>query len=363
LLDRIFNDIIKLFPQYKSMSVYELEEKEKTVKYFKNLLHSDRLPQSLLLYGGNVEKLETAAKYLAKILNCENPPVKGETGGNLECCDSCSSCRRIQEETYPDVYWIRPESKLRQITVDSIRELIREIQLKPLEGKWKVAVIVAADRMHQNAANAFLKTLEEPPAHSLIILITIEPHRLLPTILSRCQKINLTESDIQQINQFKDFLQQIASLILGSGKEVLGRYKLLDLLVQKLNEIRDGVEQNISSGSPEKRFKNVEIDSQVLEKWQKEAKSLIESEYRRQRQELFKAVQWLFRDIWLQTIKDSQQLLALPELADYTSKIANKITPEDAKLNLEIFEDCQRLFFTNVQEMLILEVTLLRLQF
>ena len=345
------------------MSVYELEEKEKTIKYFRNLLHSDRLPHSLLLYGGNVEKLEEAAKYLAKILNCENPLLKEETGVSLDCCDSCSNCHRIKKETHPDVHWIRPESKLRQITVDSIRELIREIQLKPLEGKWKVAVIVAADRMHQNAANAFLKTLEEPPPRSLIILISTEPHRLLPTILSRCQKINLAESDTPQIDQYKDFLQQIASLIIGSGNDILGRYKILDLLVQKLDELRDNVEQNISSDSPEKKFKNIEIDSQVLEKWQKESKALIESEYRRQRQELFKAVQWLFRDIWLQTIKGSQQLLALPELANYTSKIANKITPENAKLNLEIFEDCQRLFFTNVQEMLILEVTLLRLQF
>jgi DNA polymerase III gamma/tau subunit len=70
----------------------------------------------------------------------------------------------------------------------------------------------------------------------------------------------------------------------------------------------------------------------------------------------------LFRDIWLQTIKDSHQLLDLPELTDYTSKIAQKITTEDAKLNLEILEECQRLLFTNVQEMLILEVTLLRLK-
>lgn len=344
------------------MSVYELEEKEKTVKYFRNLLNGDRLPHSLLLYGGNIEKLEAAAKYLAKILNCEKPPIKKDVETGVESCGSCSSCRRIQDETYPDVYWVRPESKLRQITVDSIRELIKEIQLKPLEGKWKVAVIVAADRMHQNAANAFLKTLEEPPSRSLIVLISTELHRLLGTIISRCQKIGIDETNIPQIDQFKDFLQKFASLIVSNGNDILGRYKLLDLLVNKLAEIRDSVEQNISSDSPEKKFKNIEIENQILEKWQKESKALIESEYRRQRQELFRAIQWLFRDIWLHKIKDSHQLIDLPELTDYTSKIAEKITADEAKLNLEILEECQRLLFTNVQEMLILEVILLRLR-
>jgi DNA polymerase-3 subunit delta' len=191
------------------MSVDKLEEKEKTVKCFRNLLHSDRLPHSLLLYGGDIEKLEYAAKYLAKILNCEKPSIDENVETGVESCGSCSSCSRIQDETHPDVYWIRPESKLRQITVDSIRELIREIQLKPLEGKWKVAVIVAADRMHHNAANAFLKTLEEPPPRSLIILISTEPHRLLGTIVSRCQKIIINESDIPKIDQFKDFYKSL----------------------------------------------------------------------------------------------------------------------------------------------------------
>lgn len=340
-----------------------LENDNRAVEYFKNLLLKGRIPHALLLTGGNIEKMESAARYFAKVLNCENPPVKNAEGIELECCNTCGNCRRIENGTHPDIHWIRPESKMRQITADSIRELIRIIQMKPLESKWKVAIIVAADRMHQNAANAFLKTLEEPPHRSLIVLLSNEPHRLLETILSRCQKINLGETEIPEIEEFKPFLQQIARLIAESGIGILVRYKLLDLIIEKLNEIRANIEKEFSNQSPEKKYEDFEIESQLLDKLEKEINASIESQYRHRRLELFKAIQWLFRDIWLQTIKNTDELLALPEFKNYTSKIAGKINSESAKANIEIIEECQRLLFTNVQEALVIEVTLLQLTF
>src|SRR6185436_1663393 len=99
-------------------------------------------------------------------------------------------CRKIEGETHSDMHWVRPESKSRIVSVDQMRELMREIQLKPSEAEVKVAVIVAADRLNTQAANAFLKTLEEPPAKSVLILLSTEPQRLLETILSRCLRLN-----------------------------------------------------------------------------------------------------------------------------------------------------------------------------
>jgi len=107
-----------------------------------------------------------------------------------DCCDACPNCRKIDHDTHADIHWARPESKSRIITVEQMRELMREIQLKPTEAGYKIAVIAAADRLNVQAANAFLKTLEEPPAKSVLILLTIEPQRILETILSRCLRLN-----------------------------------------------------------------------------------------------------------------------------------------------------------------------------
>src|SRR5579862_9503173 len=98
----------------------------------------------------------------------------------------------IDADTHSDIHWVRPESKSRQITVEQMRELMREIQLKPTEAQFKVAVIVSADRLNIQAANAFLKTLEEPPQKSIIILLSTEPSRLLETIISRCLRVNFS---------------------------------------------------------------------------------------------------------------------------------------------------------------------------
>ncbi|MGC8742962.1 MAG: ATP-binding protein [Verrucomicrobiia bacterium] len=340
-----------------------LDDKKVSENYFERLLLKNRLPHAILIHGGNIEKVQAAALHLAKILNCEKPPLKSPEGVALECCNNCNNCRRIENESHPDVHWVRPESKLRQITADSIRELIRVLQMKPLEAGWKIAIIVAADRMHQNAANAFLKTIEEPTARSLIILLSTEPHRLLETIVSRCQKINLGENEIPEIDNYKSFLEQIAKLASDSSGGIFVRYKIFDLIVATLSEIRTAVESEFSSQSPEKKYSEVELDSQLLEKLEKEIKASIEAEYRNRRLELFKAIQWFFRDVWLHTIKGSAELLALPHLKNYTSKIANRISPESAKENIEIIEECQRMLFTNVQETLIVEVTLLRLKF
>src|SRR5581483_9003208 len=122
-------------------------------------------------------------------LNCRQP-VRGADGVAIDCCDQCVNCGKIVNGNHADVYWIRTESRSRVITIDQMLELMQAIHLKPTEAEYKVAVVVAADRLNVQAANAFLKTLEEPPTKSILILLTTEPQRLLETILSRCLRLN-----------------------------------------------------------------------------------------------------------------------------------------------------------------------------
>jgi DNA polymerase-3 subunit delta' len=116
---------------------------------------------------------------------------------------------QVQAHTHPDIVWIEPQSKSRQIVIDEIRDLIRQLSQTSFAGGWKAGVILCADRMTDQAANSLLKTLEEPSARTLLILVTDEPQSLLATISSRCQRISLSDEDEEISKHWKDPLLDI----------------------------------------------------------------------------------------------------------------------------------------------------------
>jgi DNA polymerase-3 subunit delta' len=240
-----------------------------------------------------------------------------------------------------------------------MRELMREIQLKPTEAGYKVAIIAAADRLNTQAANAFLKTLEEPPARTVLILLSTEPQRILETILSRCLRLNFSAEGARMLDDAQaEWLARFGALAAAEQKSLMGRYRLLDVLLQKLGEIRAQVDEALTARSPLQRHDDVEKD--LRERWEDELAAAIEAEYRRQRADLLLLVQWWLRDVWLHTLAVGGELLNFPQLAGAES-VAKKITPRQALDNLQTLEQTQRLLHTNVQEALALEVGLLKL--
>jgi len=327
------------------------------VQLLQRSLARGRLGHAYLFTGHRLEELELLARTLAKTLNCQKPIKTG--GAATDCCDECLSCRKIDHETHTDIHWARPESRSRVVTVEQMRDLMREIQLKPAEAEYKVAIIAAADRLNPQAANAFLKTLEEPPAQSVLILLSTEPQRILETILSRCLRLNFsTESNYQPDEAQSEWLAQFGALAAGEQKSLLGRYRLLDVLLKKLGEIRTRVDEALTARSPLQRYDDVEKD--LRERWEDELTAAIEAEYRRQRADLLLLVQWWLRDVWLRTLAVGGELLNFPKMAG-AEAIAKKISPRQALENLQTLEQTQRLLYTNVQEALALEVGLLKL--
>src|SRR5207245_4859224 len=125
------------------------------------------------------------------------------------------------------------------ITSDQMRELMQAIFLKPTEAEYKVAVIVAADRLNIQAANAFLKTLERPPAKSVLIFLRTEPQRLLETILSRCLRLNFAGEGAARFDPAQlDWLVKSSEMAAAEQKSLLGRYRLMDVLLQRLSEMK-----------------------------------------------------------------------------------------------------------------------------
>lgn len=317
-----------------------------------------RLGHAYLFTGDQLEVLESLAATLARTLNCQRS-ITADTVP-IDCCDQCAACRRIGQGVHPDVHWVRPESKSRVIVIEQMRGLMQEVNLKPKEAEYKVAIIVAADRLNESAANAFLKTLEEPPARSVLILLTTEPQRLLETILSRCLRLNFFgEGAVAGGVAEAEWLAQFSELAAAEQKSLLSRYRLLDVLLRRLSEIKSAVEAALTQRSPLERYR--EVEPALREKWEEELKAAVEAEYRRRRAEVLLSVQWWLRDVWLRTLSVGESLLSFPQLPGADS-VAARVTARQAGENLRVLEHTQRLLHTNVQESLALEVGLLKLQ-
>ncbi len=341
------------------MSFSRLTEHEQGTDLLQRSLEKGRLAHGYLLSGGSMPALEQIARSLAQTLSCQHPIRRGELAAAIDCCGQCSPCRRIDGGNFPDVLWLRPESKSRIIGVDQIRELIQTMNLKPVEGGYKVGIVVAADRLRVEAANAFLKTLEEPPPRSILILLSSEPSRLLETIISRCLRLNFggeAPIDPASIEWLKTFAGRLAVESAG----LLEKYQIVSSLAERLAIMRDEIEKKLGAGSPLEKYDDADPD--LREKWEEELKAAIEAEYRGQRAELLGLVQQWFRDVWLLTQGMNSAELALPDLAFESSAIASKLTPTQARTNLVSLDGLQRLLHTNVQEALALEVGFLRLQ-
>jgi DNA polymerase-3 subunit delta' len=142
-----------------------------------------RLPHGLLLHEAPGAGGDWLAKWTASLVLCQNP--------SQAPCGTCPGCHRVATAQHPDLVVLQPIEDSRQIRIEQIRELSEELALTAHQGSYKVAVITPADSLNRFAANALLKTLEEPPARTLIMLVVTQPSRLPATILSRCQRIRI----------------------------------------------------------------------------------------------------------------------------------------------------------------------------
>ena len=241
------------------MAFADFPEQKLVVELLQRSLQRGRLAHAYLFTGHQLGALEALALTLAKTLNCRQPVRRTPDGPAIDCCDECAVCRKIDEHNHGDVHWVRPESKSRVITVEQMRELVQEIQLKSGEAEYKLAIIAGADRLNVQAANAFLKTLEEPPPKSIIILLTTEPQRILETILSRCLRLNFSGEGAELLAPAQlEWLAGFSELAAAEQKSLMGRYRLLGALLKKLGEIKEEIEKVQTARSPLEKYDDVE---------------------------------------------------------------------------------------------------------
>ena len=193
-------------------------------------LQRNRLGHSLLLHGDDLDTLVLVARAIADRLLNESPDTK-----------------HFLPEQHPDCFALRPAGKMRQIGAPATRELIGKTQVSPVVGRRKVAIIYEADRMNSSAANIFLKTLEEPPGLTTLLLLTSRPYTLLPTIRSRCLHFRFASSAVPLAHpdlpawkaDYQAWLGRLADGVAGT-KAVAGQVFGLYGLVARFGAILDG---------------------------------------------------------------------------------------------------------------------------
>lgn len=221
------------------MGFKDIIGQEGAIKILQSAIKNNRLSHAYLFVGPDGVGKRLTAKTLAKALNCQRSDV--------DPCDECRNCIRIDLDEYPDVKVIEPTGT--SIKIEAIRKVRREASFKPLEGRKKVYIIQEASTMTQPAANSLLKTLEEPQGETLFILTTSNIHGLLPTIISRCQLIRFKPLSTKVVEDFlikkegiiKDEAYMASNLSEGSLGKAIGiarseqkelRNRVIDLIAK-----------------------------------------------------------------------------------------------------------------------------------
>ncbi len=250
----------------------------------------------------------------------------------------------VEDRANPDIHWLLPEKKKRIISVKSIREkLIEPIDKTSFAGGWKAGVIVGADCMEAPTANAFLKTLEEPPAKTLFLLLTEAPERLLPTIVSRCQRIDLDDARRRGLVD-PWFPQTIAALASRSLSGVTAKAAAGQRLAAVLSSLKDKAEELVSE-----EMKDMD-DGPGAEVTDDEMNALVSSRYRELRSDFLCTVMDWFRDLMALVAAGSEAPLIHEKFRSVLAERAKHLTRAAAFRNIEAVEEMAASLERSVQE-------------
>ncbi len=354
-------------------------------------LEEKRIAHAYLFVGPRgVGKFTCAKLFAAELLSRNNPENSQEVRG------------RVLREVHPDLLVTEPQG--RYLLVDQVRELLRELSVKPLEGACKVALVDDAEAMTGEAANALLKTLEEPPGEAVIILISSQPERLLPTIQSRCYRVDFQPLKAEEIKHYlvrkrgvsegkADLLIRVSAGIFGKALSYLGddqklrRFQeavevgqrlpsasLLEVM-ESAKRIVDTVEEQIRKERSRREAWLSEwreaLDSRTRERMERWWKTRLDRELGRERYQMYCDIldgmaTW-FRDIMVYALvledegeRESVSLLN-EDARESIHEMAHRIYVERALLGVEACESAKVKLAMNAQPLLLLENLLIYL--
>lgn len=282
----------------------------------------------------------------AQALSCETPPSSSQP----DSCGQCRACEQIASGIYPDLLIIEPEQDKAnpQIKIDQVREIERHVIYRPLLSERKICVIDDADRLTANAANAFLKTLEDPPEHSLFILVTSRPLRLLATVRSRCLTLKFSPATPEQFEGALALKQAMATEDARFLARVCGN-RIGVALRTDLSELRSLHDRFFELCRPE----TLAHSTAVLQQAEELSKT----------QPFPDVIDWLshgLRDVLLMTLGTEPDLLLHQSQIPLLQQIAESLTPTDVVDLLDVLQTLEQAPTHNLNLQLCLENFLFR---
>ena len=299
---------------------------DKALVSFQAAVAGDRLAQAYLVVGSLRDEALPFARAALQRLFCR---------GMLPPCGECPACRQVAERRHTDIVWIEPEKKSRVVGIDRIRELQHVVYQTSYEGGWKAVVLVAADRVGEEASNAFLKTLEEPPPRCLFLLLTDTPQAVMATIKSRCQRIVLSsEPDVLPEPWRERFLAILSEPVPRDLTGALLRSTRLDKL---LAEIRESVSDAEKAAIGESE----EVSEETLQ-------ARIEARYRGMRTMVVRSLLLWYRDVLMCVSGGDAGCLRYQDREAAIRQAAVGLSHAEAFRNLQVVEGMQRQFERNM---------------
>jgi DNA polymerase III subunit delta' len=310
---------------------------DSALEYLKRAHKKSRLAHAYLISGPvGSGKSEVAAR-LAALLNKTTP-------------------EKVLRAQAPDVFVTEPASRSRKIVVDQIRELERTLQLRTADNRQKIGIIRDADRMQTQAANAFLKTLEEPPQNSLLLLLTTLPEALPETIVSRCLTLPLRPlSEAPLSSQEKELLRLLCATAGEKSRGIERPYRVSQGIQALLNSVREEIRDEHAEAlkKEETRYRQT-TDGGWLSEREEYYKALTESVYRERRSRLIETLFLWWTDVLRAKIAKADRLLE--SCAKATEKIAARLNASEILKRIRRLEEMRDQLSTTAQEALVLEV-------
>jgi len=260
-----------------------------------------------------------------------------------------------------DLHLVEPQMKTRVIGVDAIRELLGELQLSSLLGGAKIAIIQDADRMNTEAANALLRTLEEPSRNTHFFLLTEQPEQLLETILSRCIEVPLRSTELVSLTPRQQaLLETLQKLPISGSADLAAVFNVVRqftaLLAEAKAEIQDTAEEAFKK--EEAVYKQVGSTKSVIDERETFYKALVESRYRSERDGLLAIIEQWFADALRQ--QHGAPELDHPQMQEATAALARRFTTGELLRRSAALTELRDHFGRTIQEQLAIECAFLK---
>ena len=330
----------------------EIIGQEKAIVFLRRVAANDKIASAYLFAGIQGIGKTTTAMAFALLLNCLEP--QGEDG-----CGKCTSCRRIIDGNHPDLILVEVDEEKKAIGINQIREINRQLAFSPVLGQYRMIIIDPAEKMTMEAANAFLKTLEEPPPGNIFILNVRDPNELLPTIVSRCQRVHFkpipTGETANWLVKNRGADRQAAQILARLSEGSLGKALTMaegDLLVERVSWIE--MLDRAINGSPDVLLETAQRFFDLGKKV-KEPKDV--------RIALILGIwkSW-FRDMVLMKLEGAKDLIVNTDLYEHLSTVSSGYSLERLMKSLAVVASAEYDLMENRNQLFLIERSLFGLR-